>query len=59
MTGRAVKPRIMCVDDEPRVLEGLTLHLRSRYEVRIATGGDAGLQLLTTARRPVSSSSTG
>ena len=39
-------PRVLCVDDEPRVLEGLTLHLRKEYEVHCAGGGAAALQKL-------------
>ncbi len=37
--------RVLCVDDEPLVLEGLTLHLRRRYSVHTATGGAEGLEL--------------
>lgn len=40
------KPLIMCVDDEPHVLEGLALTLRRRYEMLTATSGAAGLELL-------------
>src|SRR5919204_5183234 len=39
----ANKPRILCVDDEPAVLDGLSLHLRRRYEVFTATGGAEAL----------------
>jgi response regulator RpfG family c-di-GMP phosphodiesterase len=42
----AARPRILCVDDEPRVLEGLVLHLRKDYEVHTAPGGAEGLQAL-------------
>ncbi|HPF34385.1 MAG TPA: response regulator [Candidatus Krumholzibacteria bacterium] len=38
--------KILCVDDEPLVLDGLTLHLRRRYEVRTATNGAEGLSVL-------------
>jgi response regulator RpfG family c-di-GMP phosphodiesterase len=41
---------ILCVDDEPQVLAGLSLHLRSRYEVLTATSGAAGLAVLKTRR---------
>ncbi len=44
------RPRVICVDDEPHVASGLALHLRRRYEVEIATNGQAGLELL--ARKP-------
>ncbi len=37
---------ILCVDDEPAVLEGLQHHLRRNYEVLTAPTGAAGLELL-------------
>jgi CheY-like chemotaxis protein len=37
---------IVCVDDEPRVLDGLKLTLRRRYEVATATSALDGLALL-------------
>lgn len=40
------KPKLLCVDDEPQVLEGLVLHLRRRYQVTTATSGAAGLDVL-------------
>jgi response regulator RpfG family c-di-GMP phosphodiesterase len=40
------KPRVLCVDDEPMVLEGLVLHLRTRFEVLTAPGGEQGLEML-------------
>ena len=42
------KPRskILCVDDEPNILEGLSLNLRRRYEVITAPSGAAGLEVL-------------
>lgn len=42
----STKARILCVDDEPQVLEGLTLNLSRRYEVLTATSGPAGLNVL-------------
>ncbi len=42
---------MICVDDEPQVLSGLSLHLRRRYEVETATSGAAALELL--ARQPL------
>ena len=44
------RPRVVCVDDEPQVLSGLSLHLRRRYDVETATSGAAALELL--ARQP-------
>lgn len=37
------RPVILCVDDEPRVLEGVALHLRKEYEVHVAGSGDEAL----------------
>jgi CheY-like chemotaxis protein len=42
----ADKPRVLCVDDEPNVLEGLSLTLRRRYDVVTAPGGAEGLEVL-------------
>ena len=42
--------RVVCVDDEPQVLSGLSLHLRRRYDVETATNGAAALELLS--RKP-------
>ena len=41
-------PRILCVDDEPRVLDSLVLTLRREYEVHIASSGDEALRMLQT-----------
>jgi response regulator RpfG family c-di-GMP phosphodiesterase len=40
------KPQILCVDDEPRVGEGLQLLLRKDYDVHIATSAEQALQIL-------------
>ena len=40
------RPKILCVDDEANVLEGLSLNLRRRYDVIKALGGVAGLHVL-------------
>jgi response regulator RpfG family c-di-GMP phosphodiesterase len=37
---------ILCVDDEPRVLEGLVLNLRRYYRVSTATNGQRGLAII-------------
>ena len=47
----ATQPRVLCVDDEPRVLEGLTLHLRKDYEVHSACSGDDALKKLRELKR--------
>jgi response regulator RpfG family c-di-GMP phosphodiesterase len=39
-------PHVLCVDDEPRVVDGLALHLRRDYQVRTANGANGALQLL-------------
>jgi len=35
--------KLLCVDDEPRVVHGLERHLRERFEVLTATSGAAGI----------------
>lgn len=42
-------PRVLCVDDEPRVVEGLAVHLRRGYEVLTALGGEEALERLRSA----------
>lgn len=42
------RPKILCVDDEPNVLEGLTLNLRRRFEVLRAPSGAQGLEMLAS-----------
>jgi response regulator RpfG family c-di-GMP phosphodiesterase len=39
-------PRVLCVDDEARVVEGLVLHLRRDYQVFTANSGQEGLTQL-------------
>src|SRR5579864_4236430 len=39
-------PRVLCVDDEARVVEGLVLHLRRDYQVFTANSGQEGLSRL-------------
>ncbi|MDP1922803.1 MAG: response regulator [Myxococcales bacterium] len=43
-------PKLLCVDDEPIVLEGMKMNLRRRFEVLTATSGAAALEVL--AREP-------
>jgi CheY-like chemotaxis protein len=47
-----VLPSILCVDDEPRVVDGLALHLRRDYQVLTANGGQSALQLLKEKGAP-------
>src|SRR5689334_10150530 len=44
--GSAGKVRILCVDDERSLLDGLTLTLGRRYDVETATSGAQALELL-------------
>jgi CheY-like chemotaxis protein len=39
--------KLLCVDDEPRVLHGLERHLGDRFDFISATSGAAGLDLVT------------
>jgi response regulator RpfG family c-di-GMP phosphodiesterase len=41
------RARILCVDDEPNVLEGLTRTLRSHYTIQTASGGRVALEILS------------
>jgi len=45
--------RVLCVDDEPNVLEGLTLHLRRKYHVSTAASGEEGLSILSNENDPI------
>lgn len=38
--------KVLCVDDEPNILDGLQLHLRRKYNVLTAPSGQEGLRLL-------------
>jgi response regulator RpfG family c-di-GMP phosphodiesterase len=39
-------PTILCVDDEPRIVDGLVVQLRREYQVLAANGGNRALQIL-------------
>jgi response regulator RpfG family c-di-GMP phosphodiesterase len=43
-------PRVLCVDDEAKVLEGLVLHLRRDFDVYTALSGEKALQKLKEIR---------
>lgn len=45
-------PHVLCVDDEPQVLEGLKLHLHRRYEVLTATNAREALAILGSVEYP-------
>jgi response regulator RpfG family c-di-GMP phosphodiesterase len=38
--------KVLCVDDEPQILQGLGLHLRRGYDLATAANGAAGLEIL-------------
>ena len=40
------RARVLCVDDEPNVLQGLALHLRRQWHVHLATSGPEGLAII-------------
>jgi CheY-like chemotaxis protein len=44
----AERLKVLCVDDEPRVLDGLSLQLGRHYQVLTAPDGQAGLEVLAT-----------
>jgi response regulator RpfG family c-di-GMP phosphodiesterase len=50
MSVTPVKPRILCVDDEPRVLQGLGLHLRKKFDMTAAGSGAEALALLAAGK---------
>jgi response regulator RpfG family c-di-GMP phosphodiesterase len=43
------RPRILCVDDDPNVLEGLKRTLRGHYVVETATEGKVAIEMLRSA----------
>jgi len=45
-------PSVLCVDDEPRVVEGLALHLRRNYQVLTANGAQSALEILKDKGAP-------
>jgi CheY-like chemotaxis protein len=42
------RPRILCLDDEPALLEGLERHFRKKYEIATSTSGQQALDLMLT-----------
>jgi CheY-like chemotaxis protein len=46
MTMSTTRLKVLCVDDEPNVLEGLTLHLSRAWHVATATSGALALDML-------------
>lgn len=48
--GVGARPTVLCVDDEIDVLEGLTDVLRRSFNVRVATSGSEGLEILRSQK---------
>lgn len=46
------KPRLLCVDDEPSLLDGIGLALRGRYDISFAHSGAEALALFDGHDRP-------
>lgn len=44
--GRTAKPRILCVDDDPNILEAMGRHLRRHYSVSTAIRAEAALRMV-------------
>jgi CheY-like chemotaxis protein len=45
-------PRVLCVDDEPRVVDSLAVQLRKDYHVVTANGGQTALRILKEGPAP-------
>lgn len=43
---RVPRPHILCIDDEPHILDGLQRLLRDRFDISVAVGGRAGVDRL-------------
>jgi DNA-binding NtrC family response regulator len=48
MTMSTARPKVLCVDDDPNVLEGLKVHLSRSWDVSTTTSGAAALDLLAS-----------
>ena len=46
-----MKDRVLFVDDEPNVLDGIRRQLRNRVELETATSGSAGLEIIKRPRQ--------
>ncbi len=42
----AKRTRVLCVDDEPNILEGLKVHLGRSFDMMTAVGGEAALDAI-------------
>lgn len=45
------RTKILCVDDEKAILDGLALHLRRRYDVLLVQSGAAALEICRAITR--------
>ena len=45
-------PRILCVDDEPRVVDSLAVQLRREYQVLTANDGQTALRMIKESGAP-------
>ena len=52
MAAAAAQPQVLCIDDEPRIVEGLSAILRRGYDVHVATDADAALRELDLMSEP-------
>lgn len=44
-------PRILCVDDEPNILESFRRQLRGKFELEVATSGAAAIEILKSGQK--------
>jgi DNA-binding NtrC family response regulator len=48
-----MRPAILCIDDEPQILEGLKLLLGRKYDIHTAGDGHEGLKVMEQTQFPV------
>jgi len=46
------KPLVLCVDDEPQILEGIKLNVRRKFQLLTATSGPEALKLIEESGSP-------
>jgi CheY-like chemotaxis protein len=52
MSNQDALPRVLCVDDEPRVVDSLAVQLRHHYQILTANSGQQALRLLADQDPP-------
>jgi response regulator RpfG family c-di-GMP phosphodiesterase len=52
MSNQDALPRVLCVDDEPRVVDSLAVQLRHHYQILTANSGQQALRLLSDQGPP-------